>query len=146
MKRKSYVAIIAIIAAVAIAGVSFAIVYSQILNEQFVNITITGLKESYRVNEPIVFSATIEGFGEPCGEIEGWIYGVDKNFTSGPWAQIPNCVSNKPNTSFTHEFPLYNNSITTSLNETGKYKLVITFEQLPSHKETTVQREFNVIE
>lgn len=144
MKRKSQLIIVAILAA-AIAGASLAVAYSQSIGRQpFVKITINGLEDSYRATEPITFSAIIEGYGHPCGEIEGRIYGIDGNITVGPWAEVPNCASEQSEISFTHNFPIKNDSITTSLNQTGKYKLVISFEELPSHVRTTAEKQFDV--
>jgi hypothetical protein len=147
--KKQYVIIGIIITVAAIIAV-LAAAYSQgiIGREPFVKIAINGLKESYKANEPISFSATIEGYGKPCGEIEGKILGATSagsNITIGPWTQVPNCVANQPNTSFTHKFPLENNSINTSVNQTGTYKLVIIFRELPSNKESQAQQEFAVI-
>lgn len=146
MVKKTHLAIIVIVV-IAVVGVSLAVIaYSKPSSEQFVKITINGLEENYDIDEPIEFSATIEGYGQPCGAITALIYGIDRsNFTAGPWADIPNCSSDQKNTSFTHMFPLTQDSVTTSLNQTGKYKLVVSFEELPSHKRTLAEQEFAIM-
>lgn len=146
MKRNSYVVIIAIVAATAAIVIGISVVYLGFGKEPFIKITINGFEEKYNVKEPITFSATIEGYGNPCGEIEAWIYGIDRNFTAGPWAELPNCPSNQPDVSFAHKFPFDADSISTSVNQTGRYKLVVSFEQLPSHEKTVVQQEFSIVE
>lgn len=145
MRRYAFIAIIVAVAAIA---ATISIAYSQGFGrEQFVKITINGLKESYKAKEPISFSATIEGYGNPCGEIEGKVLGTTSTgstFTFGPWADVPNCVANQPDISFVHKFPLEGNSITTSLNQTGTYNLIVTFKELPSNKESQAQQGFAV--
>lgn len=147
MTKRSY-AVIAIIVVVAAIATTLSIAYSQGFGrEPFVKITINDLKVRYKAKAPIIFSATIEGYGKPCGEIQAKILGTastGSNVTIGPWAQVPSCVANQQSTSFVEKFPLVGDSITTSVNQTGTYKLMVTFKELPSNKESLAYQEFTV--
>jgi len=126
---------------------SIAKVNSTILEPTYgLNLTISGMKDTYRVGEPIAFNITASGFGYYCQSPNSWIQNASLFQNSFPiWRSglpIPLCISPPPSSEYRSVNDVYpydkDNNITIS--EPGNYTLGSRIAGDPP-----VKKEFRII-
>jgi hypothetical protein len=134
---------IAIISASTAAGIMLLMIFLPIYS--FVNIDINGIKDSYRVGEEIQFSATISGFARQCAVTQASVIGMDQpNFTQGLYYETPQCGSEDIRFFFAYDIPRGERDFTISLNQTGTYKVLVSYKSLIDNTTSLGEREFMV--
>ena len=109
--------------------------------QPYANITINGLKENYTLNEPIVFSIAIEGYGTGCGDTKAIITKEnDSQYKSPVWGVGSSCASNTKQ----NHFKFNALSVNASINQTGNYILTTSFDDFITSPHTT-EKKFSVI-
>jgi len=126
-----------------IALTSFGVFIEKLnehLQQPYINLFITGLKENYTVNDPVSFSVTLAGYGTACGDTIATITREnDSKYQSPGWANQIQCVANPS----LHDFRFTALSANTSINQTGNYVLTVSFDDLFEHQKT-VKQKFSV--
>lgn len=136
--------IAAIIAASAAAVIILVLVFLPIL--AFASVDIQGLRDSYRVNEEIAFSATISGFARLCAETRVSVVGVsDPDFHYGFYLETPVCGGDM-RFFFQYDIPRDGRTFTFNLDQPGTYKVVVTYEGLFGDVSSLGEKEFTVTE
>src|ERR1051326_6968102 len=93
--------------------------------QPYINMSITGMKENYTINDPISFSVTLEGYGTGCGDTMATITrDNDSKYQLPGWASQPQCVAHPG----LHDFKFTSLSANTSINQTGNYVLTVSFD------------------
>lgn len=134
--------IAAITAASIVAAIMLALVFLPIL--VFANIDIKGLRDSYRVNEEVTFSATISGFARQCAETRISVVGVSQpDFEHPLYYETPTCGGDV-RFFFLYDLPRDGTTFTLSLNQPGTYKVVITYEGLFGDVSSLHEKEFTI--
>jgi len=109
--------------------------------EQRYAINTVGLKDNYKINEPIEFTVNVQGYGLPCGTINAKIfnYSNQHNKTITSWGEILDCISDAKPQNFSIDMPVSVTSTTRSisLNREGTYYVVSSFDQFHGMKKTT---------
>jgi len=129
---------------VAVVIVSFA---SPSLEPPYTNITIRGLNYTYVINQPIVFSAVIEGYGAGCGETKVSITkDYHPEYHGFNWNVEPSCASSDLISHFQYSIPYDAPGFNTTINEPGEYTVTISYKGLyPPFNEKTLEQKFTVI-
>ena len=64
------------------AGIALIVIFASAPNP--LHLTIEGMKESYRVNEPITFTLRVSGYGQYCQSPNAAIWNASSSFASVP--------------------------------------------------------------
>lgn len=134
----------AIIAASTAVGIMLLMIFLPVFS--FVNIDIKGLKDSYRTNEEITFSATISGFARQCADTQVSVVGVSRpDFKHEVYYETPVCGADI-HMFFMYDIPRDERQFSLSLDQTGTYKVMITHKGLIDGVTSSSEKEFTVIE
>ena len=110
--------------------------------QQYTNITINGLKENYTLNEPIVFSIAIEGYGTGCGDTKAIITKEnDSHYKSPVWGVGSSCASNTKQ----NHFKFNALPVNTSINQAGNYILMASFDDFATSHHAVTEQKFSVM-
>ena len=134
-----------IIGMVMTGSVVFAIFFSPSLGDEHYDITISGLKDVYLINEPYFFSYTISGYGYSCADSE-ITYPDDNGNTVRNFIDA-DCNAGEPKTKFiiSSTDP---NMKSIGIKNPGRYNVNVLFDKSPpAHIEPTQSgKEFHVVE
>lgn len=107
----------------------------------YTSMVITGMKESYTINEPIVFSVMVHGYGSGCGDTKAILAKEnDSQYKSQVWGVGRQCTSFANPTSF--EFNGL--STNTTINQTGNYTITASFDDSVTYRHTIADAKFSV--
>lgn len=110
--------------------------------QPYAGITINGIKDNYTVNEPIIFSVTVEGYGSGCGDVKVMITKEnDSQFKPLEWDTEPQCVAFAKLQNFKFNVSPAN----TSINQVGSYTVTSLFNDFMTHTHTETGRRISVI-
>lgn len=115
----------------------------QMVKPEQYTIEITGLKDTYLLEESYSFSYILSGFGSPCGGIHA-IFPINKT-TNGNDGFISGCLKTIPTTFVLDANKVYGRTYgNIALHETGNYTVKISFEK-PLDAGTKAEKNFTVI-
>lgn len=133
----------AIVAASIAAGITLMLMFLPIYT--YVNIEIKDLKNHYRTGEEVTFSATISGFARQCADIEVSVVGMNRSdFQYDLYQVTPLCRAEDVRMFFTYDIPPDEKHFTISLNQTGTYKVMISYDELINGVSSLREKEFTV--
>jgi plastocyanin len=123
-------------------------VYPELEKDMYVNVSVEGLKSTYRIGEPVTFDVAVEGYGVNCNSFDAKIEDKDEPEFGYSISSIPGCISPdsfrdyKDHLHVGPESQMYYPAV---INQTGTYLLTISYGsvQFPDVQET-VQVEFAV--
>ncbi|MDC8452627.1 MAG: hypothetical protein LV477_06925 [Candidatus Nitrosotalea sp.] len=143
MKTRSIITIIAILV---ISGTALGVFIEKVNKNQqqpYAGITINGLKENYTINEPIIFSVTIKGYGSGCGDTKAIIKKEnDSQFKSPVWGFGQQCTSSVKQDNFKfNALP-----VNTSISQAGNYILMTSFDDFTVPYHAITEKKFSVIQ
>ncbi|SRR5260370_9680567 len=140
-----HISIITIVGIVVIATTLIGIFIDKLGENQqqpYTGIVINGVKDNYTLNEPISFSIAIEGYGTGCGDTKVTITKEnDSQYKSPQWSSIVQCAAFAKSNYFKFDRLSEN----TSINQTGNYTLMASFNDSFTYRHTTAGKNFSVI-
>ena len=107
----------------------------------YTNMMITGMKENYTLNEPIVFSVMVHGYGSGCGDTKAILTKEnDSQYKSQVWGVGRQC------TSFTNptKFEFDGLSANTTIIQAGDYIITASFDDSVTYHHTITEVKFSV--
>lgn len=107
----------------------------------YTGVMITGMKESYTINEPIAFSVMVHGYGSGCGDTKAILTKEnDSNYKSQVWGVGKQCASFANPASFG-----FNGlSANTTINQTGNYTIIASFDDSVTYHHIMAEEKFSV--
>lgn len=144
MTKRSRIYVIAgIVSAAIVSLVIIFFVLSQLTasNEPFTRITIQGVRDIYKINESVGFSAIVKGYGISCDTLTARIDKEDKPEYPGiQWTEFHRCASEATPSSFSFTFSTNTSKTNATISQTGTYILSVAF------KDEIAKKEFVVVE
>lgn len=120
-------------AAILAITVSLAIIFAttpQLVASQkpYTKITILDVRDTYKVNEPVGFSATVQGFGISCDTLIARIEQQgEPDYPGIQWTEFHRCSSEAMPSNFSFAFSTDTTKVNATLNQTGTYILTVAF-------------------
>jgi len=125
-------------------------VYPELQKDLYVDVSVEGLKDTYKVGEPVTFDAVVGGYGARCNSLEAKIEDKDAPDFGYSIGMIPGCTYPESFIDFTEQIHIGPESEAFSpayINQTGTYLLTVSYEmvQFPQVRDS-VEIEFAVVD
>lgn len=125
-------------------------VYPELEKDLHVDLSVEGMKPSYRVGEPVTFTIVAEGYGARCNRFEARIEDKDAPDFGYSIGQIPGCTLPESFSDFKEQIRVGPESQVFSpayIHKTGTYLLTVSYElvQFPQVRDS-VEIEFQVVD
>lgn len=142
MKTRLLIIIGIVMISVAIILFSYGYMMSILFDEHY-EIEITGLKDTYAIDESYSFDYHITGYGDGCAKIT--VTYPDENGKTMTTITMPSCMSER-SFEFIDTSSIHGSLGNVAVKTPGMYAIRVTYEPIGSFLSTTTTKQFEVID